>query len=215
MDSSAVLEVTVEGCSKLRKRRSQFVKPEPYVSLDYLGVQFRTTTAHKGTDPIYNQKFHFRLIEGADQLDVQVFCKHSVTSDSLLGSGRVYLWRVLNGGADCRAWPIIDKHNRFAGEVKLRMVLLSHQEDERAPEMEQSAASLETKLLNSCGEENGEGCWVLERILRQFAEGLSVESLLEKAGLFVFNKATELNPSSNFSAMSLILAILTYLFWHS
>ncbi|XP_057845670.2 elicitor-responsive protein 3 isoform X2 [Cryptomeria japonica] len=119
-----VLEITVHGCSKL-KNMSFFTKQHPYVWLDYVGMEFRTTT-HKegGNNPTYNQKYYFRLIEDVDQLDVHVYSKNSVATDTFIGSGRVYLQRVLSVGYDETAWPIVDKHKKFAGEVKLSMAIL-------------------------------------------------------------------------------------------
>jgi hypothetical protein len=174
-----VLEVTVHGCSNL-KNISYFTKLHPYVWLNYVGLEFRTTT-HRGggMNPKYGQKFYFRLIEDVDQLDVQVYSKSTVTSDSCIGSGRVYLGTVLSTGHDETAWPIVDKRNRYAGEVRLTMQLLHSQIQQ--PRILPSAPPSRTE-----SSENGD-----LPILSGDINNASINSIVENIGLFIFNKALE------------------------
>lgn len=183
---NGVLEVTVHGCSNL-KNISYFTKLHPYVGLNYVGLEFRTTT-HRGggLNPRYDQKFYFRLIEDVDQLDVEVYSRSTVTSDSFIGSGRVYLGTVLSTGYDETSWPIVDKRNKYAGEVRLTMLLLRSQIQqpritESAPPIIPSAPPLRTESFEA----------------RDFAifggaiNNASIYGIVENIGLFILNKALE------------------------
>lgn len=178
---NSVLEVTVHGCSKL-KNINYFTKLHPYVWLNYVGLEFRTTT-HKGggTNPRYDQKYYFRLVEDVDQLDVQVYSKSTVASDFLIGSGRVYLGTVLSTGYDETAWPIVNRRKKYAGEVRLTMILLNRQ-----PPIVPSARPLRSDSFQNRD----------IPILSTAINNISVSSILENIGLFIFNKVLELLPSA-------------------
>jgi len=181
---NGVLEVTVHGCSNL-KNISYFTKLHPYVGLNYVGLEFRTTT-HRGggLNPRYDQKFYFRLIEDVDQLDVEVYSRSTVTSDSFIGSGRVYLGTVLSTGYDETSWPIVDKRNKYAGEVRLTMLLLRSQQPritESAPPIIPSAPPLRTESFEARD----------FPIFGGAINNASIYGIVENIGLFILNKALE------------------------
>ncbi|KAH9305041.1 hypothetical protein KI387_009445, partial [Taxus chinensis] len=179
MLNNPLLEITVHGCSKL-KNMNYFTKQQPYVCLDYVGTQFRTTT-HKegGKNPSYNEKYYFRVIEDVDQLDIRVYSKNSMASDTLIGSGRAYRHRVVCMGYDETAWPIVDKHNKFSGEVKLSMVIVLAEA--------QIVASAPPLVSDNYGEGRVEN--VLSNMVG--VGSTTMEKLVEKIALFLFTKALE------------------------
>lgn len=180
-----VLEVKVHGCSNLKNNR-YFTKLHPYVGLNYVGLEYRTTTYRGGgLNSRYDQKFHFPLIEDVDQLDVEVYSRGTVTSDSFIGSGRVYLGTVLSTGYDETAWPIVDKRNKYAGEVKLTLILLRTQIQQpqiipSAPPIIPSSPPLRTDSFETMD----------LPILGAINNG-SISGIIENIGLFILNKALE------------------------
>lgn len=120
-------------------------------------------------------------MEDVDQLDVQVYSKSTVASDFLIGSGRVYLGTVLSTGYDETAWPIVNRRKKYAGEVRLTMILLKSQ-----PQSVPSA-----RPLRSDSFENRD-LPILSSVINNF----SISSIVENIALFIFNKALELLPSA-------------------
>ncbi|XP_052182595.1 protein SRC2-like [Diospyros lotus] len=114
-----LLEVTVVGCSKL-KDTEWISKQDPYVCLEYGSTKFRTRTCTDGgKNPIFQDKFTFKMIEGLRELDVRVWNSNTVTLDAFIGSGKVQLQKVLTEGYEDSTWPLQTKSGRHAGEVRL------------------------------------------------------------------------------------------------
>lgn len=74
-----------------------------------------------GRNPTFDEKFHIPLIEGLREFNVNVWNSNTLTHDDFIGSGRVYLHKVLANGYDDSSWPLQTRHMRSAGEVKLIM----------------------------------------------------------------------------------------------
>ncbi|CAL5053923.1 unnamed protein product [Urochloa decumbens] len=116
-----ILEVRVTGCRKLRDTEF-FTRQDPYVVLEYATTKHRTRTCTDGgRNPTFDEKFHIPLIEGLRELNVVVWNSNTLTHDDFIGSGRVYLHKVLANGYDDSSWPLETRHRRSAGEVKLIM----------------------------------------------------------------------------------------------
>uniref|UniRef100_K3XXJ2 C2 domain-containing protein n=2 Tax=Setaria TaxID=4554 RepID=K3XXJ2_SETIT len=116
-----VLEVRVTGCRKLRDTEF-FTRQDPYVVLEYATTKHRTRTCTDGgRNPTFDEKFHIPLIEGLRELNVVVWNSNTLTHDDFIGSGRVYLHKVLTNGYDDSSWSLQTRHMRSAGEVKLIM----------------------------------------------------------------------------------------------
>uniref|UniRef100_A0A804R5E2 C2 domain-containing protein n=1 Tax=Zea mays TaxID=4577 RepID=A0A804R5E2_MAIZE len=116
-----ILEVRVTGCRKLRDTEF-FTRQDPYVVVEYATTKLRTRTCTDGgRNPTFDEKFHIPLIEGLRELNVIVWNSNTLTHDDFIGSGRVYLHKVLTNGYDDSSWPLQTRHMRSAGEVKLIM----------------------------------------------------------------------------------------------
>ncbi|KAF8658505.1 hypothetical protein HU200_058960 [Digitaria exilis] len=116
-----ILEVRVTGCRKLRDTEF-FTRQDPYVVLEYATTKLRTRTCTDGgRNPSFDEKFHIPLIEGLRELNVTVWNSNTLTHDDFIGSGRVYLHKVLTNGYDDSSWSLQTRHMRSAGEVKLIM----------------------------------------------------------------------------------------------
>ncbi|KAG2613086.1 leucine-rich repeat extensin-like protein 3 [Panicum virgatum] len=116
-----ILEVRVTGCRKLRDTEF-FTRQDPYVVLEYATTKLRTRTCTDGgRNPTFDEKFHIPLIEGLRELNVIVWNSNTLSHDDFIGSGRVYLHKVLANGYDDSSWPLQTRHMRSAGEVKLIM----------------------------------------------------------------------------------------------
>ncbi|CAN6216206.1 unnamed protein product [Urochloa humidicola] len=116
-----ILEVRITGCRKLRDTEF-FTRQDPYVVLEYATTKLRTRTCTDGgRNPTFDEKFHIPLIEGLRELNVVVWNSNTLTHDDFIGSGRVYLHKVLANGYDDSSWPLETRHKRSAGEVKLIM----------------------------------------------------------------------------------------------
>ncbi|XP_018827426.1 formin-like protein 3 isoform X1 [Juglans regia] len=115
-----LLEVTVVACDKL-KDTEWVSKQDPYVCLEYGGTKFRTRTCTDGhTDPVFQEKFPFPLIEGLTELTCEVWNSNTILPHTFIGrANRILLRRVLSRGFDDSAWPFQDKNGRYAGQVRL------------------------------------------------------------------------------------------------
>ncbi|KAJ8619872.1 hypothetical protein MRB53_028401 [Persea americana] len=113
------LEVTVVGCTNLKKTE-WISRQDPYVCVEYANTKFRTRTCTDGhKNPTFQDKFVFSLIEGLQELSVNVWSSNTLSNDDFIGSGRVQLQKVLSQGYDDTAWTLQSKSGRFAGEVRL------------------------------------------------------------------------------------------------
>ncbi|KAJ1260054.1 hypothetical protein BS78_10G202500 [Paspalum vaginatum] len=116
-----MLEIRVTGCRKLRDTEF-FTRQDPYVVIEYATTKVRTRTCTDGgRNPTFDEKFHIPLIEGLREFNVSVWNSNTLTHDDFIGSGRVYLHKVLQNGYDDSTWPLQTRHMRSAGEVKLIM----------------------------------------------------------------------------------------------
>ncbi|XP_018827427.1 formin-like protein 3 isoform X2 [Juglans regia] len=114
-----LLEVTVVACDKL-KDTEWVSKQDPYVCLEYGGTKFRTRTCTDGhTDPVFQEKFPFPLIEGLTELTCEVWNSNTILPHTFIGRAKILLRRVLSRGFDDSAWPFQDKNGRYAGQVRL------------------------------------------------------------------------------------------------
>ncbi|RLN11586.1 calcium-binding protein [Panicum miliaceum] len=110
-----ILEVRVTGCRKLRDTEF-FTRQDPYVVLEYATTKLRTRTCTDGgRNPTFDEKFHIPLIEGLRELNVVVWNSNTLTHDDFIGSGRVYLHKVLTNGYDDSSWPLQTRHMRTGG----------------------------------------------------------------------------------------------------
>jgi len=67
-----------------------------------------------GRNPTFDEKFHIPLIEGLRELNVVVWNSNTLTHDDFIGSGRVYLHKVLANGYDDSSWPLQTRHMRYS-----------------------------------------------------------------------------------------------------
>ncbi|OIW12950.1 hypothetical protein TanjilG_15399 [Lupinus angustifolius] len=115
------LEVTVIGCSNL-KDNNWISRQDPYICLEYASTKFRSKTCEDGgTNPVFQEKFVFSLIEGLRELTVLVWTANTLSHDDLIGSGKIQLHKVISEGFDDSGWPLHTSSGRSAGEVKLIM----------------------------------------------------------------------------------------------
>ncbi|KAG4209278.1 hypothetical protein ERO13_A03G187000v2 [Gossypium hirsutum] len=114
-----ILDVTVVGCKKL-KDTEWLSKQDPYVCLEYANTKYRTKTCTDGgKSPIFQEKFTFSLLEGLTEVNVVVWNSNTLSSDDLIGYGRIQLQKAISQGYDDSSWAIQTKTGRFAGEVQL------------------------------------------------------------------------------------------------
>jgi hypothetical protein len=67
-----------------------------------------------GRNPTFDEKFHIPLIEGLRELNVVVWNSNTLTHDDFIGSGRVYLHKVLANGYDDSSWPLQTRNMRYS-----------------------------------------------------------------------------------------------------
>ncbi|KAE8683519.1 hypothetical protein F3Y22_tig00111201pilonHSYRG00022 [Hibiscus syriacus] len=103
------IDVTVVGCYNLEDKE-WISTQDPYVCIEY---------GNGGKNPTFQEKFVFTLIEGLRELNVAVWNSNTITSDDLIGSGRVQLHKVLSQGYDDCTWSLQGKYGRHSGEVRL------------------------------------------------------------------------------------------------
>ncbi|PWA39542.1 elicitor-responsive protein 3 [Artemisia annua] len=116
-----LLEVTVVGCKKL-KDTEWISRQDPYVCVEYGSNRSRTRVCTDGDkNPIFQERFVFRLMEGLRELNIDVWNSNTLSRDDFIGSGRVQLAKVLSCGYDDGSWPLQTKTGRYAGEVQLIM----------------------------------------------------------------------------------------------
>ncbi|KAG2704576.1 hypothetical protein I3760_05G009400 [Carya illinoinensis] len=114
-----LLEVTVVACHKL-KDTEWISKQDPYVCLEYGSTKFSTKTCTDGhTDPVFQEKFSFLLIEGLRELTCEVWNSNTIKRNTFIGSGKALLQSVLSSGYDDSVWPLQDKNGRCVGQVRL------------------------------------------------------------------------------------------------
>ncbi|GMI74574.1 hypothetical protein HRI_001126700 [Hibiscus trionum] len=112
---------TVVRCKKL-KDTEWLSKQDPYVCLEYGNSKCRTQTCTDGGKaPKFQEKFTFSLIEGLAEMQVVVWNSNTLSSDDLIGYGRVQLHKVISQGYDDTLWPLQTKTGRPAGEIQLIM----------------------------------------------------------------------------------------------
>ncbi|KAK8605992.1 hypothetical protein V6N13_102755 [Hibiscus sabdariffa] len=86
-----ILEVTVVGCKKL-KDTEWLSRQDPYVCLEYGSSKCRTQTCTDGgKSPKFQEKFTFSLMEGLAEMQVVVWNSNTLSSDDLIGYGRVMM----------------------------------------------------------------------------------------------------------------------------
>uniref|UniRef100_A0A1D1Y709 Elicitor-responsive protein 3 n=1 Tax=Anthurium amnicola TaxID=1678845 RepID=A0A1D1Y709_9ARAE len=125
------LEVTVVGCNRLRDTE-WISRQDPYVCLEYAGSKFRTRTHTDGdTNPTFQERFTFKLIEGCREISVAVWNSNTFTRNKLIGSGKILLHKALSTGSDDASWTIQTKYGTFAGEVNLIMKYYNDQQPQR------------------------------------------------------------------------------------
>ncbi|KAJ7189975.1 hypothetical protein O6H91_21G059200 [Diphasiastrum complanatum] len=113
------LEINVVGCRSLRDTE-WISRQDPYVVIEYANNKFRTKTdTDGGRNPSFNQKFTVSLIEGLREINVQVWNSNTIAFDDLIGTGRAQIEKALSTGYDDTAWPLMSKHGKYAGEVRL------------------------------------------------------------------------------------------------
>eukprot|EP00252_Welwitschia_mirabilis_P004562 TRINITY_DN14883_c0_g1_i1.p1 TRINITY_DN14883_c0_g1~~TRINITY_DN14883_c0_g1_i1.p1 ORF type:complete len:250 (-),score=50.89 TRINITY_DN14883_c0_g1_i1:497-1246(-) len=113
------LDITVVGCSRLRDTE-WFSRQDPYVCLEYASSRFRTKTCTDGgKNPTFNEKFVLPLIEGLREINVSVWNSNTLSHDDLIGTGKIYLEKVLSNGYDDSTWPLLSRSGKNAGEVRL------------------------------------------------------------------------------------------------
>ncbi|XP_073003683.1 16 kDa phloem protein 1-like [Typha latifolia] len=116
-----VLEVTVVGYCNL-KDTQLFTRQDPYVSIQYGNSEFCTRTCTDGgMSAMFQEKFQLPLFEGLMDMNISVWNSNPFRTDTLIGSGRVQLQKVLSQGYDDSSWTIQTRDQMFAGEVKLIM----------------------------------------------------------------------------------------------
>ncbi|KAH1046778.1 hypothetical protein J1N35_037562 [Gossypium stocksii] len=59
-----------------------------------------------GKPPIFQEKFTFSLLEGLTEVNVVVWNINTLSSDDLIGYGRVQLQKALSQGYDDSSWAI-------------------------------------------------------------------------------------------------------------
>ncbi|XP_042516161.1 leucine-rich repeat extensin-like protein 6 [Macadamia integrifolia] len=117
-----MLAVTVVRCIRLKDTEWRISRQDPYVCIEYGSTKVRTRTCTDGgTNPVYEEKFMFNLIEGLRELNINVWNSNTLSSDDFIGSGKVPLHKVLSQGFDDASWTIVDRKERFSGEVKLML----------------------------------------------------------------------------------------------
>ncbi|XP_042509213.1 pollen-specific leucine-rich repeat extensin-like protein 4 [Macadamia integrifolia] len=117
-----MLEVTVVRCIRLKDTEWRISRQDPYVCIEYGSTKFRTSTCTDGgTNPVYEEKFMFNLIEGLRELNINVWNSNTLSSDDFIGRGKVQLQKVLSQGFDDTSWTIVDRKERFSGEVQLML----------------------------------------------------------------------------------------------
>ncbi|XP_031479819.1 uncharacterized protein LOC116250328 [Nymphaea colorata] len=130
-----MLEVTVVLCAGLKN--TEFIsKQDPYVCVEYEDARVRTRTCTDGgRNPTFREKFNFTLIEGRQEMNVNVWNSNMFSGDDHIGSGRIQLLKVLKEGYDDSSWPLQCKRERHAGEIKLILHYkkLNHSNNEAMP----------------------------------------------------------------------------------
>ncbi|KAH7300675.1 hypothetical protein KP509_24G074000 [Ceratopteris richardii] len=113
------LEITIVGCTHL-KDTEFFSKQDPYVVLEYAGSRYRTKTdTDGGRHPNFNEKFTIPLVDGLAEFSVAVWNSNTFTSDDFIGSGKIQLQKALTDGYHDFSWPLMRKHGRRAGEIRI------------------------------------------------------------------------------------------------
>lgn len=63
----------------------------------------------------------FPLIQGLREINLQVWNSNSVSADSYIGSGKIFLEKVLSTGYDDSSWPLSSQKSKRSGEVHVVM----------------------------------------------------------------------------------------------
>lgn len=116
-----LLEISIIGCRNL-KDTEWLSKQDPYVILEYANNKFRTKTdTDGGRNPSFNEKYTLPLIEGLQEVNVQVWNSNTLTLDDFIGSGKIFLQKVLSAGYDDNSWPLSSRSGKKAGEIRIIM----------------------------------------------------------------------------------------------
>uniref|UniRef100_A0A7N0T393 C2 domain-containing protein n=1 Tax=Kalanchoe fedtschenkoi TaxID=63787 RepID=A0A7N0T393_KALFE len=113
-----ILEVTVVEGSRL-KDTEWFSRQDPHVFVKYGGTEFRTRTCTDGgRNPVFRDKFKFKLFDGLREIEISVFNSNTFTSNDFIGSGKVYLEEVLTSGYQ-ECFCQLTNNRKSAGEIRL------------------------------------------------------------------------------------------------